>query len=145
MSKHDFTQEEFDARRSRVRDALRQAGLDWFIAFHPVSIHWLTGSDAKSYQEFQCLLISAEPGPVIVLTREGERSEFETDALVDRLWTYGGGENEDPLVSFDRLVDGLQLYQARVGMEVPAYYLHPHHYERVKQSLCSRRLPPDLG
>ena len=70
-----------------------------------------------------------------MLTREGERSEFETDALVDRLWTYGGGENEDPLVSFDRLVDGLQLYQARVGMEVPAYYLHPHHYERVKQSL----------
>ena len=135
MSKHDFSAEEFASRRTRVREAMTHAGLDWFIAFHPVSIHWLTGSDAKSYQEFQCLLISAEPGPVIVLTREGERNEFEMDALVDRVWTYGGGEPEDPLISFERLVDGLELHRARVGMEVPAYYLHPHHYVQIKQIL----------
>lgn len=135
MSKHDFSAEEFASRRTRVREAMTHAGLDWFIAFHPVSIHWLTGSDAKSYQEFQCLLISAEPGPVIVLTREGERNEFEMDALVDRVWTYGGGEPEDPLISFERLVDGLELHRARVGMEVPAYYLHPHHYVQIKHVL----------
>ena len=135
MSKHDFTAEEFASRRTRVREAMTHAGLDWFIAFHPVSIHWLTGSDAKSYQEFQCLLISAEPGPVIVLTREGERNEFEMDALVDRVWTYGGGEPEDPLISFERLVDGLELHRSRVGMEVPAYYLHPHHYVQIKHIL----------
>jgi Xaa-Pro dipeptidase len=135
MSKHDFSAEEFASRRTRVREAMTHAGLDWFIAFHPVSIHWLTGSDAKSYQEFQCLLISAEPGPMIVLTREGERNEFEMDALVDRVWSYGGGEPEDPLISFERLVDGLELHRARVGMEVPAYYLHPHHYVQIKHIL----------
>ncbi len=135
MSKHDFTADEFASRRARVREAIVAADLDWFIAFHPVSIHWLTGSDAKSYQEFQCLLISAEPGPVIVLTREGERNEFETDALVDRLWTFGGSEPEDPMVPFERLVDGLELHRTRVGMEVPAYYLHPHHYVQIKHIL----------
>lgn len=135
MSKHDFTEDEFASRRARVREAIGQAGLDWFIAFHPVSIHWLTGSEAKSYQEFQCLLISAQPGPVIVLTREGERNEFETDALVDRLWTFGGSEPEDPLLAFERLVDGLELHRTRIGMEVPAYYLHPHHYVQIKQIL----------
>ena len=61
MSKHDFSAEEFATRRSRVREAIGAAGLDWFLLFHPVSIRWLTGSDAKSYQEFQCLLISAKP------------------------------------------------------------------------------------
>lgn len=135
MSKHDFSDAEFAARRTRVREALVQANLDWFIAFHPVSIHWLTGSDAKSYQEFQCLLISAQPGPVIVLTREGERNEFEVDAHVDRLWTFGGNEPEDPIVAFERLIDGLELHRTRVGMEVPAYYLHPHHYLQIKQIL----------
>src|SRR3546814_20982406 len=59
MSKHDFTPDEFADRRSRVRAAVAAAGLDWLVAFHPVSIHWLTGSDAQSYQEFQCLLIPA--------------------------------------------------------------------------------------
>jgi Xaa-Pro dipeptidase len=135
MSKHDFPAEEFASRRSRVRAAVGQAGLDWLLIFHPVSIRWLTGSDAKSYQEFQCLLISAKPGPVTVLTREGEQNEFQDDALVDQLWTFGGPEPEDPISAFERLGRSLDLYQSRIGMEVPAYYLHPHHYVRIKQIL----------
>src|SRR5262245_27686259 len=135
MSRLDFSPEEFALRRSRVREAIGQAGLDWLVVFHPVSIHWLTGSDAKSYQEFQCLLISSMEGPVIVLTREGERNEFQDDALVDQLCTWGGGEPEDPIEAFQRLAGSLALHRARVGMEVPAYYLHPHHYVRIRQFL----------
>jgi Xaa-Pro dipeptidase len=135
MSKHDFTTAEFADRRSRVRAAMRAAGLDWFVAIHPVSIHWLTGSDAKSYQEFQCLLISAAPGPIAVLTREGERNEFQDDALVDAIWTHGGREPEDPVAAFAKLAEKLGLGRARVGMEVPGFYLHPHHYVRLKALL----------
>lgn len=137
MSKHDFAAEEFTTRRARTRDAIARAGLDWLVAFHPVSIHWLTGSDAKSYQEFQCLLISAEPGPISVLTRDGERNEFRQDALVDELRTWGGGELEDPILAFGKLADdfGLRGARARVGIEVPSYYLHPHHYVRIREFL----------
>jgi Xaa-Pro dipeptidase len=133
MSKHDFSAEEFASRRSRVREAIGAAGLDWLVVFHPVSIHWLTGSDAKSYQEFQCLLISAEPGPIGVLTREGERCEFETDALVDRLETWGGGEPGDPVAALAHLAGSLGVIGRRVGIEVPAYYLHPHHYVALQK------------
>ena len=135
MSKHDFSMDEFESRRSRVRDAMQAQGLDWLVLCHPVSIHWLTGSDAKSYQEFQCLFISAEPAPLVILTREGERNEFEQDALVDQVHTFGGGENEDPIGAFMALGAALGLQHARVGLEVPAYYLHPHHYVRLQQWL----------
>lgn len=135
MSKHDFSLEEFSERRMRVREAIGAAGLDWLVVFHPVSIHWLTGSDAKSYQEFQCLLISAQPGPICVLTREGERNEFRDDALVDQIWSWGGGRVEDPIAAFERLADSLGLRRSRVGIETPAYYLHPHHYVRIKEWL----------
>src|SRR6476659_3821134 len=97
MSKHDFAPEEFASRWSRVREAIGQAGLDWLLVFHPVSIRWLTGSDAKSYQEFQCLLISAKPGPIGVLTREGEVNEFLNDALIDDVHAWGGSEPDDPI------------------------------------------------
>jgi Xaa-Pro dipeptidase len=135
LSKHDFSAEEFSQRRARVREAIAAAGLDWLVAVHPVSIHWLTGSDAKSYQEFQCLLIGARPGPIAVLTREGEVNEFRDDALVDRVVGWGGGNPEDPLPAFEWLARELGLRGTRIGIEVPAYYLHPHHYVRLKELL----------
>lgn len=135
MSRHDFTSAEFAARRIRVRRAVAEAGLDWMILFHPVSIHWLTGSDAKSYQAFQCLFVSAEERATVMLTREAERAEFEEDALVDQLETWGGPEPEDPIALFERIAGRLNLRRGRVGIEVPAYYLHPHHYLKVKAVL----------
>jgi Xaa-Pro dipeptidase len=135
MSKHDFSDEEFSHRLSRVRAAIGAAKLDWLVVFHPISIHWLTGSDAKSYQAFQCLAVAAEPRPLVMLTREGERNEFEDDARVDEVRGWGGPEPEDPVEAFARLADDLGLRRARVGIEVPAYYLHPHHYTRIKDML----------
>lgn len=135
MSKHDFTGDEFAERLSRVRRAIAAAKLDWLIAFHPVSIHWLTGSDAKSYQAFQCLLVSAAPGPLVVFTREGERNEYEADTLADDVRSWGGSEPEDPVDAFARVVESLGLKRTRVGIEVPAYYLHAHHYVRLKDML----------
>ena len=45
MSKHDFSADEFASRRAQARQAIAGAGLDWFVAIHPVSMRWLTGSD----------------------------------------------------------------------------------------------------
>ena len=135
MSRHDFTADEFADRRLRARQAIGAAGLDWLVAFHPVSIHWLTGSDAKSYQEFQCLLIPAGDGPLTVLTREGEVNEYRDDALIDEVVGWGGGVTEDPVAAFALLARRFGLPGAHVGIEVPAYYLHPHHYMQLKDLL----------
>ncbi len=127
MSKHDFPAEEFADRLARTRKAIGEANLDWLIAIHPVSIHWLIGADGKSYQAFQCLPISAKPGPLVMFTRESERNEFEADTLAGEVVGWGGSEPADPVEVFAKLVDRLGLRRARVGLEVPAYYLHPHH------------------
>ena len=135
MSRSDFTAEEFAGRLARVRAEMRAQELDWLVAVHPVSIHWLTGSDAKSYQEFQCLLVGARDEPLVVLTRHGEVHEFETDSLADEVQGFGGGENEDPIQAFARLARRHGLPGKRVGLEVPAYYLHPHHYLALRDLL----------
>ena len=123
MSKHDFTTAEFSDRLRRTREAIRVAGLDWLVVIHPSHIHWLTGSDAKSYQEFQCLLVGARSEPLSVLTRNGEVHEFETDSLADDVTGYGGGEHEDPVAAFAMLADRHGLRGARVGREVPGAWL----------------------
>jgi Xaa-Pro dipeptidase len=135
MSKHDFIAAEFTDRLRRTRAAIGDGGLDWLVAIHPASIHWLTGSDAKSYQEFQCLLIGARDEPLAILSRNGEVHEFETDSLANDVTGYGGGENEDPVAAFAVLGERLGLRGKRVGLEVPAYYLHPRHYLALRDWL----------
>ncbi|MGH7152659.1 MAG: M24 family metallopeptidase, partial [Acetobacteraceae bacterium] len=135
MSKHDFAREEFADRLARVRAAIDGAGLDWLLVFHPVSIHWLTGADTKSYTSFQCLPVAAKAAPLTILTREMDRNEFEDDTLVDAVRGWNGREPEDPMVAFSRFAADLGLRAARIGMEVPAFYLHPQHYVRIKALL----------
>jgi Xaa-Pro dipeptidase len=135
MSKADFTAEEFESRRRRVRDAVKAAGLDWMILFHPVSIHWLTGSDAKGFQAFQCLLVSADDDRLVMFTRESECAEFQDDALYDELFVWGAPEPEDPVTALEGHLKRLGILGKRVGMEVPAYYLHAAHYGRMKSML----------
>lgn len=135
MSRSDFTAAEFAGRLARVRAAMQAQDLDWLVAVHPVSIHWLTGSDAKSYQEFQCLLVGAKDEPLVVLTRHGEKHEFETDSLADEVHGFGGGENEDPIQAFAAVARRHGVLDKRVGLEVPAFYLHPHHYLALRDLL----------
>src|SRR6185503_13286466 len=112
-----------------------KAGLDWLLVIHPVSMRWLIGQDNKSYTAFQCLPVSAGPGKLTVFTRDMERNEFEADSMADEVRSYNGREPEDPMEAFAKFADDLGLKSARVGMEVPPYYLHPHHYVKLKDIL----------
>jgi len=135
MSKHDFTAAEFAARLARLRAALAQQKLDWIVLFHPVSILWLTGCEAKSYQSFQCLFVAIEDRPTLMYTRASDRAEHERETLAGAVRVWGGQEPADPLEGFAAIARELGLPRGRVGIEVPAYYLHPHHYLRVREVL----------
>lgn len=140
MSKHDFTRAEFADRLARTRRRMVEQELDWLIVIHPASIHWLTGSDAKSYQEFQCLLVGADGQKLVMLTRRGEVNEFLSESLAEEVFGFGGGESEDPIPVFAALARRHGLFGKRIGLEVPAHYLHPHHYIALRELFTDR--PP---
>lgn len=132
MARGDFTPEEFDRRLGLVRQQMRVRGIEHLVVIHPASIHWLTGSEAKSYQEFQCLIVGARAdAPLVVLVRAGEVHEYETEARVDEVVGWGGGVTEDPVAAFETVARRLAVIGRRVGFEVPGYYLHPYHYQRL--------------
>lgn len=115
--------------------------LDALVVIHPASIHWLTGSEAKSYQEFQCLLVpAAEGAPLAVLVRAGEVHELRTDARVDDVVGWGGGVAGDPIAAFAALARRHGVLGSSIGLEVPGYYLHPYHYERLREVIGPEHL-----
>ncbi|TIR27988.1 MAG: aminopeptidase P family protein, partial [Mesorhizobium sp.] len=89
MSRDDFPLCEFEARRDAVRWHMSGAGLDWIIVTHPASIYWLTGSDAKSFISFQCLLISVADKELRMIVRISELAELQDDAVVDDVIPWG--------------------------------------------------------
>lgn len=139
MSRHDFTPAEFAGRQARLAAAMAEAELDWLVVVHPASIHWLTGSEAKSYQEFQCLLVSADRGPTAAFVRAGEVAELEADASVPEVVGWGGGILEDPVAALAPLARRLGMLGRRIGLEVPGYYLHPYHHAALLDLFGSER------
>src|SRR5262249_36711851 len=109
MSKHDFTPEEFADRLARARQAVAAAGRDCMLLFHPVSIRWLTGGEAKSFQAFQCLLLAADDRPLVFLSRGSDLAEWRADSLLTEIHGWGGPEPEDPIEAFARLARDLGL------------------------------------
>ncbi len=124
---------------------MADAGLDWLLVLHPVSIRWLIGQDTKSYTVFQCLPVSAVPGKLVMFTRGTERNEFAADTMAEDLRCYGGAEPEDPMPAFARLADELGLAGKRVGMEGAGAYLQPGHYNALKTLLGSAIVQEPCG
>lgn len=123
MSKQDFPESEFLERRAAARDAMATQELDWLIVTHPVSIGWLTGSDAKSYQAFQCLVLSRASEALVMLVRESERAEIEADALLDEVVTWGGPGGRDPAMMVADLFSHHRVRSGRIGIELGGFYL----------------------
>ena len=135
MSKHDFEAAEFAERQARVRGAMDVAGLDLLLVIAPVNINYLIGSRAKCYQEFQCLFFTLEDAPLTIMMRLAEVPELTDLSLAEDVRGWGGREPEDPVDVFQRIMVEKGFGDRRIGLEVPAYYLHPHDYERIKALL----------
>lgn len=123
------------ARRARLFAAQRAAGLRHLLIFQPTSMHWLTGFEAKSYQAFQCLVSDADRERMDLFTRDGECAELADEAMLDGLHGWGAQRGVEPVQAFLALAADLRVTGPAAGIEVPNFYLHPHHHARLLAAL----------
>jgi Xaa-Pro dipeptidase len=135
MSKDFFALSEFEDRHEKVRAAMDEAGIDLLLVLAPVHINYLIGTPAKGYQELQVLFFPLEPGPLTLLTRLCEVPLFQAESLAEDIRGWGGREPEDPIAAVKRIMEEKGYLGRRIGLEVPAYYLHPHDYQKLADLL----------
>ncbi|MCP5075236.1 MAG: aminopeptidase P family protein [Rhodobacteraceae bacterium] len=135
MSKNDFTAEEFADRQHRVRAKMEEKGIDLLLVFHPTNIQYLSGSRAKSYQEFQVLFFPLEDAPMTIMMRLAEVPEMTDHCLAEDVRGWGGREPEDPVEVFATIMKEKGYLNRRIGLEVPDFYMHPYNYNRIKDLL----------
>lgn len=131
MSKSFFALSEFEGRHDRVRAAMDEAAIDLLLVLAPAHINYLIGTPAKGYQEFQVLFFAREPGPLTLLTRLCEVPLFQAESLAEDIRGWGGREPEDPITAVKQVMEEKGYLDQRVGLEVPAYYLHPYDYQKL--------------
>ena len=64
-----FERQEYDRRIANAGAGLRARGLGAMLIFAPESHYYLTGYDTTGYVFFQCLVLTADAGPLTLLTR----------------------------------------------------------------------------
>lgn len=131
MSKTFFAMNEFESRHDKVRAAMDEVGIDLLLVLAPVHINYLIGTPAKGYQEFQVLFFPREPGLLTLLTRLCEVPLFQAESLAEDIRGWGGREPEDPIAATKQIMEDKSYFGRRVGLEVPAYYLHPYDYQKL--------------
>ncbi len=131
MSKNFFALSEFEGRHDKVRAAMDEAGIDLLLVLAPAHINYLIGTPAKGYQEFQVLFFPREPGPLTLLTRLCEVPLFQAESLAEDIRGWGGREPEDPIAAVKQIMEEKGYLRRRVGLEVPAYYVHPYDYQKL--------------
>ncbi|MGC1497957.1 MAG: Xaa-Pro peptidase family protein [Sulfitobacter sp.] len=122
MSCRDFSTSEFAQRREALTEQLHRNKIDWFIAIHPRSIHWLTGSRAKSYQSFQCLFVSAAGGLPVLIARRSDQLELEADALVKEIRFWGDSQVPDAETALVRAFGDLRLRGRTLALDQPDHF-----------------------
>jgi Xaa-Pro dipeptidase len=140
MSKEFFTRAEFDLRQQRVRKEMAAQNLDLLVVISPININYLIGAAAKAYQVFQCLFFPAGAGPTTLLLRLSDVAEVTDLSLADDVRGWGGRQAEDPIDGFRRILGEKGWLKARIGLEMPSYYLSVANYLKIKSILPEARI-----
>ena len=118
-----FPEGEYRARQARLRARLVERGLDALLVFAQESHFWLTGYDTAGYVFFQAGVVTADDGPLTVLTRTPDKRQAETNSLYDQVRIWLNAEGANPALDLRAILGERGLKGARVGVEYATHGL----------------------
>jgi Xaa-Pro dipeptidase len=129
-----FSEAEFAERRARTCRTMTAEGLDALLCFRQESMYWLTGYDTFGYVFFQCLVLTADGGRVL-LTRSADlrQAQLTSDIADVRIWEDREGAN--PADELRAILEELGLRGGRLGVEYEAYGLTARNGKRLEAAL----------
>jgi Xaa-Pro dipeptidase len=130
-----FAVEEFEARVAKARAALRRDGLAAILLFAQESLFYLTGFDTSGFVFFQCAVLTADEGPIVLLTRRPDLEQARRTSTITDIRLWYDTEGADPSHELQAILDEKGLKGARVGIELRTFGLTANNYELVRRQL----------
>lgn len=130
-----FSRDEFAARTTAARQALRHAGLDALLIFGQENHYYLTGFDTSGYVFFQCAVLTADDQPITLLTRLPDFEQAKRTSVIEDIRLWYDAEGVNPADNLKDILAEKGLAGGRVGIEINTYGLTPANYIKVAQAL----------
>jgi len=130
-----FERSEFAARVASARAALQHEKLDAILLFAQESLYYLTGFDTSGFVFFQCALLTAETGDIVLLTRRPDLEQARRTSTITDVRLWYDGEGADPAKELRAILQEKNLARARIGIELRTFGLTADKYELVRKRL----------
>jgi len=129
-----FSKEEFEKRKLKTLQSMKEQNLDALLMFRQESMFWLTGYDTFGYVFFQTLILD-HSGKIILLTRAPDlRQAQNTSNISDiRIWVDKDGSN--PTDDLKTILDEQNLKGKKIGIEYEAYGMTGRNALKLNKSL----------
>ncbi|MGE0718019.1 MAG: M24 family metallopeptidase [Alphaproteobacteria bacterium] len=127
-----FERAEFHDRIARTRTRLAEEKLDAVVLFAQESLYWLTGFDTSGFVFFQCMVVTADDRPVVLLTRRPDLEQARRTSIIEDIRLWYDAEGADPSRELQAILGELGLEGKRVGVETTTHGLTGFNWERVR-------------
>jgi Xaa-Pro dipeptidase len=127
-----FPREEYDRRLAAVREGMAARGLEVLLLFAPANLFYMLGYNTAGYSNYQCLLVSLDRDPVLVV-RLLERPVAEATTWLETVWTYE--DHEEPESAVHKALHDAGLATRKLAAERTSPFLDVQSYMRLRDIL----------
>ena len=129
-----FSKEEFEKRKLKTLQSMKEQNLDALLMFRQESMFWLTGYDTFGYVFFQTLILD-QKGKVILLTRAPDLRQAQNTSNIEDIRIWVDKDQSNPTEDLKVILNELNLKDKKVGIEYEAYGMTGRNALRLNKSL----------
>jgi Xaa-Pro dipeptidase len=130
-----FSRAEFGDRIARTRAELKRRRLAGLLVFAQESHYYLTGYDSVGYLFFQCAVLTANEGPITLLTRRPDLQQAKETSIIEDIRIWYNAEDANPAEDLKGILAEKGLKGERLGIELDTYGLTAANHARVRGAL----------
>ena len=129
-----FSKEEFEKRKLKTLQSMKEQNLDALLMFRQESMFWLTGYDTFGYVFFQTLILD-QKGNVILLTRAPDLRQAQNTSNIEDIRIWVDQDQSNPTEDLKVILNELNLKDKKIGIEYEAYGMTGRNALRLNKSL----------
>jgi ectoine hydrolase len=145
-----FSQEEFDTRLAKARQAMTAKGYDALFVTDPSNMAWLTGYDGWSFYVHQGVLLTHDKAPVwwgraMDAVGAGLTTYLPPDHICGYEDSYVQNPLKHPMSHLSALIRDHELERSVIGFELDNYYFTASAYLALTEGLPQAHIRDATG